>query len=131
MPKKAVFAVLFVSWVVLITCLSLFDFSIIDFSSIGGGGIKIPYADKIVHAFFYLLFVVLGWQALKEHKQMLKFSSILPILIVSAIAYGALMEVFQYILPFKRAAELSDIFANTCGALLGGLLIKTYFSRIE
>ena len=123
MPKKAVYTTLFISWVLLVTVLSLFDFDPND------EGIPIPYLDKLVHFVFYLLFVILGglmWQSGKPVHATLK-KTILWVVI--AVLYGLLMEALQDLLPIDRSAEIFDVLANTLGAVMGGLLIKTYFSR--
>lgn len=123
MPKKAVYTTLFISWVLLVTVLSLFDFDPND------EGIPIPYLDKLVHFVFYLLFVILGglmWQSGKPMPATLK-KTILWVVI--AVLYGLLMEALQDLLPIDRSAEIFDVLANTLGAVMGGLLIKTYFSR--
>ena len=123
MPKKTVYTTLFISWVLLVTVLSLFDFDPND------EGIPIPYLDKLVHFVFYLLFVILGglmWQSGKPMNSTLK-KTILWVVI--AVLYGLLMEALQDLLPIDRSAEIFDVLANTLGAVMGGLLIKTYFSR--
>ena len=123
MPKKTVYTTLFISWVLLVTVLSLFDFDPND------EGIPIPHLDKLVHFVFYLLFVILGglmWQSGKPMNSTLK-KTILWVVI--AVLYGLLMEALQDLLPIDRSAEIFDVLANTLGAVMGGLLIKTYFSR--
>jgi len=111
-------------WVVTITILSLFSFSEFDDS-----GIRIPYLDKITHFIFHLIFVVLGSLFLKEKKgEAFQPNKGIVIILIVAIFYGILIEVLQHIMPFGRAAEIWDVLANTMGAILGGLLIKKYFS---
>lgn len=125
MPKKAIFSVLFVSWVVLITCLSLIDLSPRD------DGLEIPYLDKLVHFTFYLVFVLLGCLAFNLNENKIKLTKGLLILIICAVLYGLIIEALQDVLPVDRSAELLDILANTIGALVGGLLIKNHFSRTD
>jgi VanZ family protein len=123
--KKHLYTTLFISWVVLITLLSLFSFPDID----DGTGIVIPHIDKITHFTFHLIFVVLGCLFLKEKiGEAFKPNKGILIILIAAILYGILIEVLQYVMPFGRAAEIWDILANTMGALFGGLLIKKYFS---
>lgn len=123
--KKHIYTILFISWVVVITILSLFSFPEIDNEI----GIVIPYIDKVTHFIFHLTFVVLGCLFLKEkRRETFKLNKGILIILFAAILYGILIEVLQYVMPFGRAAEIWDILANTMGALFGGLLIKKYFS---
>lgn len=125
MLKKYLFTILFISWVVIITLLSLFSFSGFD-----DGGIRIPYIDKITHFIFHLNFVVLGGLFLKEKtREAFQPNKGILIILISAILYGIIIEVLQDIMPFDRAAEIWDVLANTLGAISGSLLIKKYFSR--
>ncbi len=125
MLKKHLYTIFFISWVVLITLLSLFSFHGID----NGIGIRIPHIDKITHFIFYCVFVVLGTLFLKEKtKKPLKINKIVLRILVVAILYGMVIEALQHIMPYDRAAEILDILANTVGAIFGGLLIKKYFS---
>ncbi|MBS9460809.1 VanZ family protein [Flagellimonas sp. 389] len=125
MLKKHVFAILFVSWVFFITILSLFSFSGVDTS-----GVAIPYADKIVHFSFYLIFAILGCFFLRERTQgdITIGRAVLSILF-TAIAYGIFIEVLQYTVTANRMAEFGDIIANTLGAIVGVSVIKWFFSK--
>lgn len=123
MAKIGSFTILFISWVILITGLSLFDFNSDE------PVVEVPNFDKLVHFTFYFGFVVFGWLALKQRKSMHIALKNLLALIGVAIFFGMLIEVLQYALPVDRAAEFFDILANTLGAIAGGLLIKTYISR--
>ena len=123
MPKKAIFTTLFLGWVLVITGLSLFDFSP------DNKGIEIPYLDKLVHFTFYFVFVVLGGMVLKYQKMNTKPLRNLIFLIALAIFYGLVMEGLQSLLPVDRTAEIWDVLANTIGAIMGGTLIKTHLSR--
>ena len=63
MLKKSIYTILFISWVVVITMLSLFSFSEMDLDT---GSLNVPYADKIVHFTFYMVFGVAGSLSLRE-----------------------------------------------------------------
>jgi len=123
--KKHLYTILFISWVVFITFLSLFSFSELGDTS----GIKIPHFDKIVHFIFHTVFVVLGCFFLKENKKELFFfkGKVLKMLFF-AVLYGLIIEFLQYLMPFHRTAEILDVVANTSGAIFGSLLIKKYLS---
>lgn len=122
MLRKHIFTFLFLGWATFITVLSLFSFDGIEQE-----GIKIPNADKIAHFIFYGTFVVLGYFAVRERMQkQVGDTKILLIFIALAVLYGMVLEGLQHVMPFNRAAEIGDALANTFGALLGGLLTKTY-----
>lgn len=68
--------------------------------------------DKIVHAGLFAVQAALGAWALVEHRR-----SAWPAL-VGAIAFGALTEVQQQLMP-SRAMELGDFLADAAGAVIG------------
>ncbi|UII76967.1 VanZ family protein [Flagellimonas sp. HMM57] len=125
MLKKHVFTILFISWASFITILSLFSFSGID-----TGGVTIPYADKMVHFLFYLIFAILGCFFLRERTQGgLTIGKAVLSILFTAITYGIFIEVLQYMVTTDRMAEFGDIVANTIGAIAGVSLIKWFFSK--
>ncbi|WP_343487507.1 VanZ family protein [Allomuricauda sp. d1] len=125
MLKKNVYTILFVGWALFITTLSLFSFS-----SIETGGVDIPHIDKITHFFFYFFFVILAYLSLGEkYKNRSSSTGIIVRIVLFAIFYGLLIEGLQWLMPYGRAAEIWDASANALGAILGGLLTKTYISR--
>ena len=125
MLKKHFYTILFISWVVFITLLSLFSFSVLETKN----RIEILYFDKIVHFIFYTVFVVLGSLFLKEKKkESFQLNISIFFTLCTAIVYGLIIEILQYLLPFDRTAEILDVLANTIGAIFGGLLIKKYLS---
>lgn len=127
MLKKSIYTILFISWVVVITMLSLFSFSQMDLDI---GGLNIPYADKIVHFTFYLVFAFVGSLSLRERTSgSLGLRKTLIIVLIFAILYGMLIEVLQYTLTTDRMAEFADVLANTLGAFAGIGLIRWFFSK--
>lgn len=125
MLKKHIFTLLFISWVLFITMLSLFSFSGLD-----TGTVNIPYADKITHFSFYLIFAVLGCMFIRERTQgKMSLGRTLAIMLVIAIVYGIFIEVLQYTTTTNRMAEYGDVLANSLGAFVGVGLIKWYFSK--
>ncbi|MDT0605666.1 VanZ family protein [Croceitalea rosinachiae] len=124
MLKKHLFTILFISWMVFVTLLSLFSFSDIDESKIW-----IPHMDKMVHFTFYGVMVILGTLFLKEKtKKSFQAKRDVKRMFLFALCYGIFIEVLQYLMPFDRAAEIWDVLANTLGAFFGVLLIKKYLS---
>lgn len=125
MLKRFFFTILFTSWVVLITFLSLFSFSGLDTDPI-----SIPYADKITHFIFYLVFVILGCLAMNERKKgNMSLKTTVFSFALLAVVYGMFIEVLQHILTEDRMAEYGDALANTIGAIFGALLIWWYISK--
>ncbi|MDC6367272.1 MULTISPECIES: VanZ family protein [Flavobacteriaceae] len=127
MLKRNIYTLLFVGWVLFITILSLFSFSGLELDT---GEINIPYADKIVHFVFYLVFAVLGCLFLRERsKGTMKLGKTLIYILLVAVGYGIFIEILQYTITVDRMAEFGDILANTIGAIAGISFIWWYFSK--
>ncbi|WP_306013690.1 MULTISPECIES: VanZ family protein [unclassified Allomuricauda] len=127
MRKTIGYTLLFISWVVVITMLSLFSFPAMDLDP---GSFNVPYADKITHFIFYLVFAFVGCMSVRERTMgNLGLVKTIRIVLVLAIIYGILIEILQYTLTTDRMAELGDVFANTLGAFAGIGLIRWVFSK--
>lgn len=127
MRKTVGYTLLFISWVVVITMLSLFSFPAMDFDP---GSFNVPYADKITHFIFYLVFGFVGCMSVRERTMgNLGLVKTTRVVLVLAIIYGILIEILQYTLTTDRMAELGDVFANTLGAFAGIGLIRWVFSK--
>ncbi|MFN3138706.1 MAG: VanZ family protein [Allomuricauda sp.] len=127
MRKTIGYTLLFISWVVVITMLSLFSFPAMDLDP---GSFNVPYADKITHFIFYLVFGFVGCMSVRERTMgNLGLVKTTRIVLVLAIIYGILIEILQYTLTTDRMAELGDVFANTLGAFAGIGLIRWVFSK--
>lgn len=98
---------LVVGWAMLIEVLLLWP-SPPDVSQLAWG----VGLDKIVHAGLFAVQAALGAWALEERRR-----SAWPAL-VGAIAFGALTEVQQQLMP-SRAMELGDFLADAAGAVIG------------
>ena len=110
-----------------ITMLSLFSFSNMELDA---GRLNVPYADKITHFIFYMVFGFVGCLSLRERtKGSFGISRTINIVLVTAIAYGILMEALQYAVTTDRMAEFGDVLANTLGAFVGIGLIRWVFSK--
>ncbi|MBI2496186.1 MAG: VanZ family protein [Candidatus Omnitrophica bacterium] len=81
-----------------------------------GPGPSIRHLDKVAHLGEYLLFAWLMLQALRASQMPRRVS--LWWAWGSVTGYGLVMEGVQAMLPW-RSAELADVVANGCGALLG------------
>lgn len=94
------------------------------------GSFNVPYADKITHFIFYLVFAFVGCMSVRERTMgNLGLVKTTRIVLVLAIIYGILIEILQYTLTTDRMAELGDVFANTLGAFAGIGLIRWVFSK--
>lgn len=94
------------------------------------GNLNIPYADKITHFVFYLIFSILGCLLVRERtKGVWTLGRAMGVVVVSAISYGIVIEVLQYTLTEDRMAEFADVLANTLGAFVGIGLIRWFFSK--
>lgn len=127
MLKKNRYTLLFISWVIVITMLSLFSFSDMNLDA---GNLNVPYADKITHFIFYMVFGFVGCLSFRERtKGSLGLSKTTKIVVGLAIVYGIIIEVLQYMVTTDRMAEIGDFLANTLGAFTGIGLIMWVFSK--
>lgn len=108
-------------WTFIVTYLSL---ATID--SQLGNEIQLTNKDKIVHFVFYFLFVIL-WSFYADFRK--NSFNPLPKILLIAILYGILMEVFQGVFTTHRTADVFDVFANSLGAFLGYISIKRYLKK--
>ncbi|NNK11617.1 MAG: VanZ family protein [Flavobacteriaceae bacterium] len=124
MLKRYVTGTGFVGWMVGITILSLVSFE--DETSLD---LEIPYLDKIVHFTFYFIAAVLGLLFYKSLNERIisNFKRIL-IFLAALIVYGIIIEVLQSTFTTYRSGEITDVLANSAGALLGTFLIRAIFS---
>lgn len=89
--------------------------------------IEIPYFDKFVHLFMYLVLVFLLLLAIREDKKRNNFSSKnLFWCFIITFLYSFLMEMLQRFVFVARSFEIPDLIANSIGILLGIVLIKRY-----
>jgi VanZ family protein len=108
------FLILAIFWTTVITWLSL-----VSFLRVPSVSISIPGKDKTVHFIFYFFFVVLWAKGLKvrtKNKQ-------LSILLV-AVIYGIIIEVFQGVFTLTRTADALDVVANSIGAISGIVFLR-------
>jgi len=123
--KKNIFRILFIGWMMCVTFSSLFSFSEGDIPKV-----SIPHFDKVVHFTFYFGAVVLGVLAMWEYKKgTTTLSKAIFLLIFFAIIFGIVIELIQLGYTSDRQGDVLDVLANTFGAICGGLVIKSYFSK--
>ncbi len=94
------------------------------------GKLNIPYADKITHFVFYLIFSILGCLFIRERTRgTWSLSKTLKYIGILAVFYGIFIEVLQYTITENRMAETGDVLANTIGAIAGIGIIWRYFYK--
>lgn len=84
-----------------------------------------PNADKVVHFTFYFVFVFLWFKHLFFIQKNGKKNKI--VLVVVAILFGILMELFQHFFTTTRQADFWDVVANTLGSLMGIIVVSSVF----
>ncbi|WP_228914226.1 VanZ family protein [Salinimicrobium sediminilitoris] len=124
---KLLFLLTAVSYTILILYLSLINLADTPVKELG-------VSDKVMHggAYFglgllWMLFVLFSFKENKLFKKILIIS-------VSSIAFGIFIEVLQDTLTSYRQLDLYDIFANTLGVVLAGIVVWTlrkYLIRLK
>lgn len=87
-----------------------------------------PQQDKLLHALIYGGWaMMLGWAFQRQilNRPMVWMVSIAAL----AALYGALMEIFQELLPGGRTCSWGDMLANLAGAILGIVMFVWFFRR--
>lgn len=124
--KKYRFTILFISWMMLVTSLSLFSLKGLHTSTI-----KIPHFDKIVHFTFYFFTTIFGSLSVKEINSKITLDKASNYMVVFAVIYGMIIEVLQYSFTENRQGDFFDFLANSLGAFIGWMIIKHLnFKRI-
>ncbi|MCJ7465853.1 MAG: VanZ family protein [Maribacter sp.] len=120
MLKRHGFLIIFISWMVFVTWLSLASFSNTHLP-----GYNIPNFDKLVHFTFYFVAVVLGVLAMrKEISQFWSFEKAAVFLLVAMVLFGIIIEFVQFNFTTDRMGDPYDALANSVGALCGSLVMK-------
>ncbi len=125
MKNKLIAFIPFVVWVIIIYILLTLPAK--DFGSID---VKIPFADKVVHAGIFALMVILfAWPYRYESfkKNRLKIF----VVAVISVVYGIAMEFVQKNLTNPRGYEEWDMVADAVGAFIGffmAMILVNYFN---
>jgi VanZ family protein len=114
-PNKNTYFIFAILWTFIVTVLSL-----ISISSDVGSSINVENKDKYVHFTFYFVLVVL-WFLYAKSKKISQRTKL--IVLLSAIGYGALMEICQAVFTTTRTADILDVIANSAGAITGLLFM--------
>jgi len=100
-------------------------------SLIPGDFLTIPYVDKIGHFLMYALFsgMLLLDSCLWQSDRSVRY-----VVLVIPLAFGALMEVLQFLVTKSRKAEALDLAADILGmgaGVAGALLVRQILKRIR
>lgn len=84
----------------------------------------VGHLDKIEHCFAYFVLIISFMLAYKKAGILTRNRAFL--LLLSAAAYGLILEVFQYLFFSYRFFEWLDAGANVAGVLIGFTLFKLF-----
>jgi VanZ family protein len=84
------------------------------------------YDDKIYHVGVYMVFSFLWvlWSVIK-----FKSPRLLSRVLLSCLAYGILLEVFQQIINPSRTFDIFDLLANCAGVLFGTVIVVLWNNK--
>lgn len=118
MKKRLIDFVPFFIWIIIIYILLTTPARELD-----GVDIKIPFADKIVHAGIFAVMVLLfAWPY--RYEPFKKNARKIFLIAVIATAYGIAMEFVQKNLTNPRGYEEWDMVADGAGAIIGFVMAK-------
>ncbi|CAH0337002.1 hypothetical protein FVB9288_02738 [Flavobacterium sp. CECT 9288] len=117
---KKIYPWALVLWIGTITFFCLATFKSVPLGSVSN-------LDKIVHAFFYLIFTILFYLSVKNNFSNTSSFKAMALSFFCAVLYGVLIEIIQDKFTATRHADIYDVLANTTGATIAVLLI--YFSN--
>ncbi|ESU27979.1 hypothetical protein FSS13T_04670 [Flavobacterium saliperosum S13] len=79
--------------------------------------------DKSVHSFFYFVFSILWFLFLTKEMPEWSFARKAILVVLSALVYGAVIEVCQEQFTASRKADLFDILANVTGSVIAIIVL--------
>ncbi len=121
------FTIFFFAWIVLVTFLSLFNFSGLE--ELKDMHHRIPHFDKIAHFSVYLVATWLGCLYIRERtKGRIPMRCVFGYVGIAMFVYGVVIELLQSQLTLNRRAEFMDLLANLTGISLGLILLGLTFS---
>ena len=82
-------------------------------------------ADKLVHILVYFILVNLWMLYLYVSNDYHFEKKWIPILLLSILLYGIIIEIFQGLFTVSRSADILDVVSNLLGSLLG-----IFFSKL-
>lgn len=90
--------------------------------------LNIPYFDKIVHVFLFLVFVfLLAYGFAKQNRFNILHHKFLLFSLLTGVIYGGLTEILQEVVFTERTSDFFDFIADVTGCLTG--LIFFFFLK--
>ena len=102
--------------------LCLIILSLIPVPDLGLPKLQLFEIDKLVHFIMYFSLTIL-WSFAAKNLYNSNFK-----LMLFAIFFGFVLEIFQHILPFGRYLDLGDLLANSLGVIFG-IIILYYIKK--
>lgn len=126
-------------WVVFVSYVTIIAFASLTPPSNIPKFIYFPHIDKVVHFIMYLGFCILAAWSCDNRRYPVRdeFHSgarriwIYPLVLILAISWGLLMEIFQRLMAIGRHYSMLDLLANISGALIGIIFYYLVFGRRE
>ena len=112
----------YISKITVYYTLFLIILSLIPVTDLGFPKFQLFEIDKLVHFVMYFSLTIL-WCFASENFYRSNFK-----LLLFAIFFGSVLEIFQHILPFGRYFDLGDLLANSLGAIFG-IIILYYIKK--
>jgi VanZ family protein len=106
----------------------IFYLCLVDSSALPSISIKGNYFDKIIHFAFHFIFSLLWICYSYLPSKSISTTAILKVIAIS-ILVGIAIEILQGCCTTSRRADIFDVFANTSGAILSGILLYFLFKR--
>ncbi|WP_078056367.1 VanZ family protein [Aequorivita aquimaris] len=88
-------------------------------------------ADKIVHILVYFILVNLWMLYLYVSNDYHFEKKWIPILLLSILLYGIIIEIFQGLFTVSRSADILDVVSNLLGSLLGIFFFKIVKQKLK
>ena len=112
----------YISKITVYYTLFLIILSLIPVTDLGFPKFQLFEIDKVVHFVMYFSLTML-WCFASKNFYRSNFK-----LLLFAIFFGSVLEIFQHILPFGRYFDLGDLLANSLGAIFG-IIILYYIKK--
>ena len=112
----------YISKITVYYTLFLIIFSLIPVPDLGLPKFQLFEIDKVVHFVMYFSLTML-WCFASKNFYRSNFK-----LLLFAIFFGFVLEIFQHILPFGRYFDLGDLLANSLGVIFG-IIILYYIKK--
>jgi len=112
----------YISKITVYYTLFLIILSIVPVPDFGFPKFQLFKIDKLVHFIMYFSLTIL-WCLASENLYRSNFK-----LLLFAIFFGFVLEIFQHILPFGRYFDIGDLLANSLGVIFG-IIILYYIKK--